>query len=274
MLIADSLHTRQLSATGGTMSRATTEPSLPASSPLAGSSTSVPSFEELRRWTSEPDQRVVIRGVNWAYYEQLLESIPEGANIHVDYDGKDVEVMCPSPLHDAEKKLMAQFVEAVAQELEVPYNSLGHTTWKRPEVARGLESDECYFFKADKLTAVARAKSRRSGDVADYPNPDLAIEVDLSRPKIDRTGIYAALQIPEVWRFEGQGEQVIIERLGADGAYQVNETSGFLPVRAEEVKRWVVDENSEDQSAWARRLRDWVRTELRSRLTGPVPPAQ
>ena len=32
------------------------------------------------------------------------------------------------------------------------------------------------------------------------------------------------------------------------------ETSGFLPVRAEDVRRWVVEEDSSDQSAWARRL--------------------
>ena len=33
------------------------------------------------------------------------------------------------------------------------------------------------------------------------PNPDLAIEVDISPPKVDRPGIYAALKVMEVWRF-------------------------------------------------------------------------
>jgi Uma2 family endonuclease len=222
-------------------------------------------LEELSDWTSEPDERVVIRGVDWAFYEQLVDSIPEGINIHVDYDGKDVEIMVLSPLHDGEKKLFSQLVEAIAQELEIPYQSAGQTTWKRPEVARGLESDECYFFRADKLAAVTAAKARRSKKIADYPNPDLGIEVDISPSKIDRPGIYAALNIAEVWRFDGEREQVIIEQLGADGAYHPVETSAFLPIRAEEVRRWVVEEDPSDESAWARRLRASARAELAPR---------
>jgi len=208
----------------------------------------------------------VIRGVDWKFYEQLVESIPEGVNIHVDYDGTDVEIMSLSLLHDDAKGLLDRVVEIVAEECEIPFKSAGQTTWKRPEVARGLEADECYFFRVDKLTAVAQAKARRSKNIADYPNPDLAIEVDISPPKIDRPGIHAALRIAEVWRFEGEGEQVVIERLGEDGSYYPVEASGFLPIRAEEVRRWVVDEDSRDESAWARGLRAWVRVELLPRL--------
>ena len=36
--------------------------------------------------------------------------------------------------------------------------------------------------------------------------------------------------------------------------------------RAEEVRPWVVEEDSSDESAWAHRLRAWVRAELLPRL--------
>ena len=236
------------------MSHATTNP------------TAVPSLDELYEWTSEPDRRVVIRGIDWAFYEQLVDSIPEGANLHVDFDGKDLEIMVQSPLHDGEKKLFAQLIEAIAQELGIPYKSAGQTTWKRPEVGRGLESDESYFFHIEKLAMVAQAKARRSKKIADYPNPDLGIEVDISPSKIDRAGIYAALRVAEVWRFDGETEEVVIERLGDDGSYHRVENSAFLPIRDDEVHRWVVEEDTSDESAWARRLRVWVRTELAPRL--------
>ncbi len=226
----------------------------------------IPSLDELYAWTSEPDHRVVIRGVDWPFYEQLVDSIPEGANLHVDYDGKDLEIMSLSALHDGDKKLFGQLVEAIAQELEIPYKSAGQTTWKRPEVARGLESDECYFFGADKLAAVAGARARRSKRIADYPNPDLGIEVDVSPSKIDRPGIYAALKVSEVWRFDGEREEVIIERLGEDGSFHPVEGSAFLAIRAKKVRRWVVEEDSSDECAWARRLRAWARAELAPRL--------
>ena len=80
------------------------------------------------------------------FYERLVDSIPEGANIHVDFDGKDVEILSQSPLHDGVKKRLARFVELTAEELEIPCTGLGQTTWKWSEVARGLECDECYYF--------------------------------------------------------------------------------------------------------------------------------
>ncbi len=248
------------------MSSAATDHTPASSPPTLDAPRVVPTLEQLYVWTSEPDERVLIRDVDWAFYEQLVDSIPEGANLHADFDGKDIELMSLSPLHDGEEKLFGQLVEAVAQELEIPYQGYGQTTWKRPEVNRGLEADECYYFQPEKIAAAATAKARRSRNVADYPNPDLGIEVDISRSRIDRPGIYAALQVAEVWRFEGPGERVLIERLGADGAYHAVETSGLLPIRADEVRRWVIEEDSSNHSAWARRLRAWARIELAPRL--------
>src|SRR4051794_38692065 len=164
---------------------------------------SMPTLDELYEWTAEPDHRVVIRGVDWIFYEQLVDSIPEGVHIHVDYDGKDLEIVSPSMIHDGARGLLGRVVTLVAEVCEIPIKSAGQTTWKRPEIARGLESDESYFFWAEKLTAVAKSRARRSMKIADYPNPDLAIEVDITPPKVDRPGIYAALKVAELWRFDG-----------------------------------------------------------------------
>ena len=75
---------------------------------------------------------------------------------------------------------------------------MGSTTWKRKHLKRAIESDLCYYFDLAKLAAATAAA--HSDDISLYPNPDLAVEVDISPPKIDRPGIYAALQVPEFWR--------------------------------------------------------------------------
>jgi hypothetical protein len=64
--------------------------------------------------------------------------------------------------------------------LEIPYQGFGQTTWKRPEVARGLEADESYYIESEKIVAATAARARLSTNVADYPNSDLGIEVDVS----------------------------------------------------------------------------------------------
>ena len=53
----------------------------------------------------------------------------------------------------------------------------------------------CYYFDPAKLAAAATAA--HSDDVDLYTNPDLAAEVDISPPRIDRPGIYAAVRVPE-----------------------------------------------------------------------------
>jgi Uma2 family endonuclease len=245
-----------------TATHATT--AVPVALEVPGPVTRVPSFEELERLTEVPDRRVVFRGVDWTFYEQLVDSIPESRSIQVGYDGKDLEVMGKGRKHGKGTKLLGQFVEAIAQELGIPYTSLADTTWKRPEISRGLEADQCYYFLPEKIAADAAALERDSAEIADYPNPDLAVEVDISAPQIDRASIYVALNVSEVWRFDGK--RVVIERLGSDGKYAAVDASGFLPIRALDVQRWVVEEDSRDESAWARRLRAEIRARVASQI--------
>jgi Uma2 family endonuclease len=242
------------------MSPAMSDPSLVPSQPSSESIGAIPTLNELYEWTAEPDHRVVIRGVDWAFYEQLVDSIPEGANLHVDYDGKDLEIMGKGRKHERIKELLGYLVRIVTEELEISYESLGETTWKRAKLARGIEADQCYYFQPEKLEADAAALAKDSDDIADYPNPDLAIEVDISPPLTDRASIYAALGVAELWRFANG--QVVIERLADDRTYRAVEASAFLPLRADEIRRWIVDEDSRSKPAWAQRLRAWARAEL------------
>jgi Uma2 family endonuclease len=149
--------------------------------------------------------------------------------------------------------------------LEIECQPIGQTTWKRLEVQRGLESDLCFYFDMEKIRAHTEAIEENSNDVRDYPSPDLAIEFDVSASKIDRPGIYAALQVLEIWRFED--ESITIEQLGPDGKYVAAASSRFLPIRTEDLSRWL-NEKSRGRVSWKRQLYDWARNDLASRLNG------
>ena len=205
-------------------------------------------------------QRIAIRNVSWDLYDLLSDAIGEGQHVYLAYDGKDLEIMTTGFRHDDMKEMLGWFVRILTSELRIRSRGAGQTTWKRPEIARGLEADLCYFFTAERLARVLAARSGKSNDIADYPNPDMAIEIDISPSQVDRPGIYAALNVTEVWRFEESS--LIIEHLQPDGTYSPSESSRFLPVRAEEVYRWAAVEDSNDELAWEQRLREWVRAEL------------
>jgi Uma2 family endonuclease len=167
-------------------------------------------------------------------------------------------MMTVGPFHERQKSLMDLFIMIAASELKIERQPMGSTTWKRKKLKRAIESDICYYFDPAKLAAAVAAVHSDNIDL--YPNPDLAVEVDISPPKIDRPGIYATLQVPEFWRVRNR--IVSIEQLGPDGTYLPVPRSRFLPVRSDDATRWVFTEDSSSLVKWEERLREWVREEL------------
>ncbi len=99
--------------------------------------------------------------------------------------------------------------------------------------------------------------ARMSMDSADYPRPDLAIDIDMSPPQVDRPSIYKDLGVAEVWRLV-RGQVLIIEQLQTEGSYAPVEESRFLRINAEVVLRWLKEAATERQASWKRRLTQWA----------------
>src|SRR5262249_30500569 len=128
-----------------------------------------------------------------------------------------LELMSPGPLHERRGQSMGEFVRIVTRTLRIPRVTLGSTTWIRPEAERGIEADDCFYFTPEKIAAANAADERGSNDSTDWPAPDLAIEVDISEPRLDRPAIYATIRVAEVWRFAD--DEVWIKHLVEDGTY-------------------------------------------------------
>ena len=166
----------------------------------------------------DSETRILVPGVSYQVYESWMRFLPENTPVRMAYDGKSMELMVKGRMHDNFRELLGEIVRAVTQELVIPMSSNGETTWIRPGIERGLEADQSYYFLPEKIAAARAAMKRGSNDIADYPNPNLAIEVDISPSQVDRPEIYAKLQVTEVWRFDGQS--LTIEKLDDHGRYR------------------------------------------------------
>src|SRR5205823_3484557 len=117
--------------------------------------------------------------------------------------------------------------------------------------------DKCFFFEHEQDV---RGKDKL--DLSVDPPPDLAIEVDISRSSLNRMGIYAALGVPEVWRFDGQVLRVY--RLGPNRSYaevQESEHFPFLPIV--KVQEFLLQRGQMDETKLVKTFRQWVREQFR-----------
>lgn len=202
---------------------------------------------------------LVLNDVAWSEYESMLRIVGE-RRVRVTYDGGAMEVGTPSQKHEQAAQLLGLFVPRLAEELGIPYEPLGMTTWKKASIRKGLEPDQCYYIRNEALV-----RERDVLDLETDPPPDLAIEVDITSSSLDRMGIYEELSVPEVWRTDGR--EVTIYLLTPEGRYRSSTTSPSFPgLRSADVERFLESGRRMDKLRWAAELRDWVRTEFVSRV--------
>lgn len=200
-------------------------------------------------------QRMLLQNVSWQFYEWFSGEMGERP-IRITYDRGNMELMSPSFQHETAGTLLGKMVSALAEELNIPIKAGKSTTFRREDLERGLEPDECFY-----TVNVPIILGRTEIDLSRDPPPDLAIEVDITRSSLDRLGIYAALGVPEIWRFDGHGLTVHVLR--AEGGYEVRERGPSFPmIVPSDLVRFVQDGTHTDDTTLLRAFRAWVRAEI------------
>ena len=173
---------------------------------------------ELERIQVPPGQHIILENVSWQEFENILEDLGERRNSRIAYNQGFLEIMTPLPEHEHSKEIIGDLIKVLLEELDIEFCSLGSTTFKK-ESLRGLEPDQCFYIANE---AKIRGKGRI--DLAIDPPPDLALEIEIT----SRTHpeIYAALGVPELWRFEKGKLQI---KILTDEEYQEVSTSPTFP---------------------------------------------
>ncbi|HET8798295.1 MAG TPA: Uma2 family endonuclease [Thermoanaerobaculia bacterium] len=133
------------------------------------------------RRAEDPDQRVILDGVDWWQFETFLAIRGDRAGVRVTYLEGQLEIMSPSRTHEMLKKRIARLLEAYADEKGLVLEGYGSLTMRDAPKLRGIEPDECYAVGAPK------------------ESPDLAVEVIWTHGGIDKLDVYRGLGVREVW---------------------------------------------------------------------------
>jgi Uma2 family endonuclease len=133
----------------------------------------------------------------------------------------------------------------------VEWRGFGSTTYKRKDLRKGFEPDACFYFKNE-----GRMRGKKRLNLAVDPPPDLVIEIDITRPSLNKLPLFADFGIPEVWRFDGQELEILHLR---DGEYFKNTNSLALPlVTADVVSHFLHEGERTGRLAWTRKIRAWA----------------
>jgi Uma2 family endonuclease len=216
----------------------------------------IPSLAEL-------PQHVLLQGISWDVYEALLREVGD-QNVRLTYDSGELEIMSPIPEHELWKKNFGRMIEIIALEMNIPMWPLGSTTFRQKKLKKGLEPDECYYVANE---AAVRWKKRL--DLRRDPPPDLVVEIDITHRAIDREKIYAAMGVPEIWRFDGRRLACLhLERptSGAKGEareYREADRSLAFPfLRPADLMKFLKKLPNAELTSVMRSFRDWVLREF------------
>lgn len=88
------------------------------------------------------------------------------------------------------------------------------------------------------------------------PPPDLVVEVDINHTDIDKNALYAAMGVPEFWRFNGK--VWCIYQL-ANGAYAERDRSPTFPIISKDDLYQFLTTCQQDEVEAELNLRSWLR---------------
>ncbi len=148
---------------------------------------------------------LVIHQVSWDDYERLVEDVAQSDrhNVRISYDRGRLEIMSPLSKHEKYGRFIDSLVRVLSEELDLNVESFGSTTWKRRKLAKGAEPDACYY-----VASAGRIIGKRTIDQETDPPPDIVVEIDITNESLSKFSIYAALGIPEIWRYDEQRFQI------------------------------------------------------------------
>jgi Uma2 family endonuclease len=199
------------------------------------------------------EKRVVFHHLNWRAYQQILQAVGENRAARLTYDRGILEITMPLEDHEFAAELIGRFIYFLVVEMGQKIKSMRSTTLARADLDRSPEPDNAFYIQNQPLVA------GRTVNFELDPPPDLVVEVDITHTDIDKLALYAALGVPEFWRYNGHTWQIYTLQ---NGAYTETETSPTFPFAEKAVLYKFLAQARQDEVAAEQTLRQWVRQNL------------
>ncbi len=198
------------------------------------------------------EQRVLLQNISWQLFESLLAEMGEGRSTRLAYDRGNLEFMTPLWEHENTNRSLDLLVFALVEELCLNCSPGGSVTLKQSKAKVGKEPDACYYIQNED-----RVRGKTDIDLEIDPPPDLAVEIDITSSSIDKLSLYAALGVPELWRYDGT--QMVFYQLQAEEYVSCDRSFTFQFLPPSRVDEYLQECRSLGLMEALRQFRIWIR---------------
>jgi Uma2 family endonuclease len=205
--------------------------------------------------TTPAEQRTLLTNISWQTFKAMLVDMGSERATRLAYDKGLVEIMTPLMPHENSNRLIEVFVGVLCEELGLEIKRAGSLTLTRDDLERGAEPDSSYYIQNEPLV-----RDKAEIDLDNDPPPDLVLEVEYSRSRIDKLSLYAAMGIPEFWRYNGS--VLRIYRLELGQYVQRNNSPTFAPIAVTEIPKFLQQSRKVGEITCTRNFRNWIRQQL------------
>jgi Uma2 family endonuclease len=201
------------------------------------------------------ETRVLLENISWQTFKTMLVEMGSERANRISYHQGNIEIMTPQKPHENANRLIEVFVGVLCEEFGLEVDLVGSLTLTRDDLEYGAEPDSGYYIQNELLV-----RGKENIDLAFDPPPDLVLEVEYSRSKIDKLKLYAAMGIPEFWRYNGTKLRIYMLTNGQYSETQISPT--FAPIQITEIPRFIQESKKIGQMAATRAFRNWVKLAL------------
>ena len=201
------------------------------------------------------ETRTLLENISWQTFKAMLADMGSSRNTRLAYENGRLEILTPFMAHENSNRVIEGFIGVLCEKLELEIKRSGSLTLTRDDLERGGEPDSSYYIQNE-----YRVINNEKIDLNIDPPPDLVLEVEYSKPKVDKFKIYAAIGIPEFWRFNGSVLRIYLLN---DGQYiEVEQSPTFGEVPVKEIPRFIQETRINGEMATTRAFRAWVREQV------------
>ena len=191
------------------------------------------------------DASVTFHDVSWDEYEELLEQVGEAPGLRVSYDNGSLHVMTISAEHEKYSEFIKSLIAGLRLRLQINILAFGSATMRKPRRSAGHEPDASFYVQTAPLIG-----NKIQLDFETDPPPDIVVEVDVHHDSRPRFRVYAALGVPEIWRYDGKAVTMYYlateAQDGEPSKYLERNTSIALPMLTAQVLTEMLDRMRKD----------------------------